>query len=543
MTGPATPLLRIGATLRAHAALLIFLIAAAGVLFVAHLPAWPSLGFLLILLSAGFLFFAFPAERQANLARKEWICLGLGIIGLALLLLYRIGAPWTDHCSANGAVWSLHGRNIARHGFIATQGMLFSTGGPILDTQARIANHHPPGLVWLLAVLFKIFGPSEGVARAVPFTFTLAGAGALLAWMLRRHGPSGAGGVLLAAAACPALIYIGRMVNFEPLVLALSLIFYVGLDRFPGHRPGGLVAGMIGLALAPLLGWVGAIWAFIAAWFFVRERAVQHRAWVYMIPPVILVGLVLFLSNKETGGISGTLARSMKWNYAFRPTENLPSLTEWLTGVGRFLNIQVPFPLWFFFPLLALRPIRAALPKTLLIGTLLPFALLLPIMPRAFYNHEYHIISLWLLVALLSGALAVNFRKTQRARLGLALLLMVPLFLGMRTYQKMHQPFENDLHERLGKRINTTTPPQARIALLCSKKAFEPVLWFYMDRQFFTYWSRKMSLDAIDSWDYVLVPPNKQKQPGDLPPGFALKPVFTDPGGAILYQKTETPPP
>ena len=522
-----------------NAPLWIFLGLSAAMVYTANLPRHPSLGFLLILLSAGLLLFAFPAPPDSSHLTYKRACLTLGLFGLALLFIYRIDAPWTDHRSFNGAFWSAHARNIARHGFIATKGILFFTGGPDFDPEAPIANHHPPGLAWMLAVLFKLFGPHEWVARMVPVAFSLAGAAAVLLLSLRRQGAAGAGCVLLAAAACPALTYLGRMVNFEPLVLALSLAFYAALALFPARRPGGPAFGFGCLAAAPLLGWAGGIWSFFAAGFLARTRRVRPRATVFLIPLAVLSGIALFLSYHEVEGVKGMLLRSLKWHPSFR-SDPMPSWTQWLAVVGAFLRALVPMPLWFLVPLVAFRPIRRALPGPLLAGTLAPFALLLPVMPHAFYIHNYHVMSVWPLAALLAGAAAAALSHAPRSRFGLALALLLPLAMGMRTYADMHRelPFRRN-ETACGKTLNAILPAHAKMALVPkNKKFFSSNALFYMDRRYRTFETPEMALSHIASWDYCLSPKEKPLPPEPTDSPFRLTVVPARLGAFVLVAKT-----
>ncbi len=531
----------------------VFLVLSAAVGYATPLPIQPAVGFTLVLLSAGLLVYACTDQTQTASPKIKWACLALGGIGLALLLLFRLDAPWTDHRSSNGALWSLHARNIARFGFCATRGILYRNGGGVLETQAPIYNHHPPGLVWVLAVLFKLFGPHEWVARLVPVAFSLTGAWALLTLSLRRFGPAGSGCVLLAAAACPALTYIGRMVNFEPLVLAVSLTFYASLDRATGPLTINRLAVLMALATAPWMGWAGCVWAFIAAVLWSRAQRVRHPVFVWLIPLVSVIAILLFLSNEETRGFMGTIKRSMKWHYVSRPEDRL-SLGQWLKTVGVFLNDLLPWPLWFLFPVIAWRRIRDALPWRLLTGTILPFALLLPIMPLAFLKHDYHVMSLWPFAALLSGVVAAGLPNRPRLRYIMPLILLVPLSLGMSTYKKMHQTFVpiapsclqeriNTTHARVGERINAVTPPNAKIVVIPGKKGFTPALWYYMDRDFRVLYSLPTAFRMSDSWDYVLVLPNKRNPLKSLSSPVSLTLVFKDSSGILFFQKTKPPLP
>lgn len=82
---------------------------------------------------------------------------------------------------------------------------------------------HPPLLQWVLAALFFLLGDQESTARIIPFfsyLFCLLGL-----WRIteKQLSHSSRTGVIAAFAFVPLSFYMGRVVNFEPLVVACTV--------------------------------------------------------------------------------------------------------------------------------------------------------------------------------------------------------------------------------------------------------------------------------------------------------------------------------
>lgn len=156
---------------------------------------------------------------------KVWTALLLLVlIWLGLALSADIRRPWINALDYNGAVWSQSAHNILRAGLTETSGA--STGfyfGPLPIPPWGYYLHHPPLLHLVLAGLFVVFGEHEWVARMVPISCSLGSA--ILLWLLVRSCAGTRAATLSTAifACLPMELRYGKMVNFEPVVLALIL--------------------------------------------------------------------------------------------------------------------------------------------------------------------------------------------------------------------------------------------------------------------------------------------------------------------------------
>lgn len=167
----------------------------------------------------------------AGAASGRGVSRSVGAWTVLLLLLYSAGltrdlsAPWVGMHDWNGAFFSQLARNFLRYPVSVHHGMpIVAAGESVPPVEERsIYATHPPGLVWLVAVVFKVFGESEAVARLVPILASL-GALALLIWLVSRaYGSATAILAGLIYAAMPMSVYFGRMVDHEAICLAAML--------------------------------------------------------------------------------------------------------------------------------------------------------------------------------------------------------------------------------------------------------------------------------------------------------------------------------
>lgn len=152
---------------------------------------------------------------------------GLRVWLLLLLLIYGAGLtqtmsePWVGMHDWNGAFFSQLARNLLRYPISVHHGMPIVAVGsevPPVEERSTYATH-PPGLVWLVAGAFAVFGESESVARMVPILSSLATLGLLVWVVFHAYGR----GVAVVSGAIyglmPMSVYFGRMVNHEPVCL------------------------------------------------------------------------------------------------------------------------------------------------------------------------------------------------------------------------------------------------------------------------------------------------------------------------------------
>ena len=154
------------------------------------------------------------AEQDAG--RSAWLA---GLTGLTLVLLLTalitsqgLTAPFDDSDQGwSGGYYGLAARNLARYPAGALLGAMCVEPGALVDAPLIYANH-PPGVAWLVAAGFAVFGEGPLGARIGPWLLSIAAAGLAYGLLLRvlRRPLWAALGVALAVTT-PAWTYYGSL--------------------------------------------------------------------------------------------------------------------------------------------------------------------------------------------------------------------------------------------------------------------------------------------------------------------------------------------
>jgi 4-amino-4-deoxy-L-arabinose transferase-like glycosyltransferase len=182
----------------------------------------------------------------------------LVLVVMAASLFQNAAAPWTGMHDWNGAFYSLLAKNLMRYPLAVTHGLPVVAMGaqpPEPDVRSIYATH-PPGLVYLVAASFVIFGEHEWSARLVPIACTLGSV-----WLLTGLAATSFGRVTalwagLVFATMPLAAYFGRMVNHEPVCLFFMLLALWGASERGVLRWCAAVCGAVG---AIWTGWPGVL--------------------------------------------------------------------------------------------------------------------------------------------------------------------------------------------------------------------------------------------------------------------------------------------
>ena len=116
------------------------------------------------------------AGATGHVPRWYYRAVAIILILYAVIILRDIRDPWTGLHDWNGAFYSQLARNLLRYPFDMHHGMPVVAVGDALpqDGEWSFYPTHPPGLVWCIAVSFRIFGEHEWAARLVPILASLA---------------------------------------------------------------------------------------------------------------------------------------------------------------------------------------------------------------------------------------------------------------------------------------------------------------------------------------------------------------------------------
>jgi len=176
-----------------------------------------------------------PAPTTSSIAapRRSRLVAAIILILFAAILLRDVREPWTGLHDWNGAFYSQLARNLLRYPFDMHHGMPIVAVGDAAPADGEWSFYptHPPGLVWCIAVSFRIFGEYEWSARLVPILASLGTLILLIRAAQMRFGNSTA----LVAAAIYALLpmagFFGRMPDQEAPCLFLMLAAVLAADR------------------------------------------------------------------------------------------------------------------------------------------------------------------------------------------------------------------------------------------------------------------------------------------------------------------------
>lgn len=153
------------------------------------------------------------------------LCVALLLAVYAAGLTHDLSKPWTGMHDWNGAFFSQLARNLLRYPVSVHHGMgVIAVGEPVPPPEERsIYASHPPALIWLVALAFRLLGESECVARLVPVLASLGSLALLIHLVRRAWGPETALLTGLLYAVMPMTVYFGRMVDHEPVCLFCML--------------------------------------------------------------------------------------------------------------------------------------------------------------------------------------------------------------------------------------------------------------------------------------------------------------------------------
>ncbi|MBI3559326.1 glycosyltransferase family 39 protein [Candidatus Gottesmanbacteria bacterium] len=219
----------------------------------------------------------------------------LGIIAV-LILVYQINKPFVGHHDFNNVFYGNMARNLLRYPLSETKlGQVTNSGWVQNSHEFVYHTHHPPLLVWLLAVSYKLFGIFEVSTRLVPVVFSVLTV-VFFYFLVRRLSN---GKVALATAVfwltTPLFIYFGKMAVQEVLVL----FFFVFSFWVYFFAPKLLLPALF---LAALSGWPGYYVSFII-WLYDRKKT------IVLAVPFLAFGLHLFQNWLLTGlALGGGLA-------------------------------------------------------------------------------------------------------------------------------------------------------------------------------------------------------------------------------------------
>lgn len=433
---------------------------------------------------------------------KNWLkskeCIPIAVLTLLLaitagVLSYEITRPWIGYHDFNGAVWSNIARNYNRYGFIATKFGQVDGYGPMFPKEFSYYIHHPPLLPILTALMFRLFGETEAVARTLPLLFSLGTI--VFIFLIAKHfwGILGAVVASLALMVMPMFDYFGKMVDHEALTLffiVAATYFYIRWrDKPTGLNYGLFITMLVGGGLS---GWPA--YYFMAAIFIldiILSRKIRKSALAipmtgillftfFAAHIVILKGLSVALSDVShifklrTGRISGAEAGGFTWASLWERTRfrlmseiTWPAILLFFMGTGRAL-------------------FRKGNKERLFLGinAVLLFVGFLHILlfPHGAWNHDYWYYYLLAPIALSAAACVAAPPKPLKLALPVVILLLsISLYQGIPMTKTLYKADYNENRKNFGDSINLSTSFEDRV--LANIAYYGPEASYYADRR------------------------------------------------------------
>jgi hypothetical protein len=308
------------------------------------------------------IFFPPSVKKISNTCCKNKVVSSLFLFILFIHLFFSIQGIsekfLNGHQGFNGALRSTIGRNYLRYGFWGTGFKpLKNTGLKNSDDKLLVHWHHPPLVHMLVGVSFYFFGEKESSTRLVPLFFSLLSFFLIFELVRKRYGWPSALASIAFFSLFPLQIEYGKMANYEPLVVAFSLLGIFFLLRYKtksvNRLPGGkfdLAAMIFSFGLAGFTDWPGFIIAGVAGFYLLLGKKQNFYAFGLLALSMTVLLLFSFYwlnSNSEHDGLWG-LAKyragmgSIKVSYTMLATRTWLRLRDYIG----FLAL-LPGIIWF----------------------------------------------------------------------------------------------------------------------------------------------------------------------------------------------------
>lgn len=190
-----------------------------------------------------------------------------------------IPRPFTGHHDFVGAFNSQMARNYLRYGLLATKLGQVTNFGTVAPGAFSFHTHHPPGVPLFLALVYRLFGEHEWVARG-SFAVFAAGSTVLLFLMI-SHATSLLEGSIttLLAITTPLFIYPSILPVYEAPALFLMLLQIFCFKRWVTSEKRAYLTLLV----------VGAIVGYVTAWV------------TYVTVPILIAERILSRSSRARG--------------------------------------------------------------------------------------------------------------------------------------------------------------------------------------------------------------------------------------------------
>ncbi len=356
-------------------------------------------------------------QKIVNSERSLWVIILLSTIARC----YRITDPLTFEHDWNTAIWSIIARNIVLHG-----------------RYAPLYLNHPPLVIFLEVVSFKIFGIQEFAARIIPVLCSALSVFYFYKMIARisRHREVAFWSSLIMAF-LPITLYFGRMLNHEPVItLFMIAAVYYYILYCQDTRKKYLYLSFVSFFLLCWTDVYGILILLPLLYLSLRGRLKEFLIFI-LITIVSFSSWVLIINLK--GQLPRLLGAAQHWSECFAPFFKSSQFWETIF-LRRLPDLYTPVIMVFFVfsCLYFLKHHKVIL--FWLIGSVLLFLTV----PRWFHTHNYALYYFVPPVAAMVGWLFKEMGKCRRIQL-----FVLILFLGfsLSLTKEKFDTYDHSLYE------------------------------------------------------------------------------------------------
>ncbi len=194
-------------------------------------------------------------------ARSRTVVILLIAAAAAWLRTQNLFEPWVgSHNGWGGAMYGNIARNFLKYGYAGTRLGPVANFGTASEDQFEFYYHHPPLLVWLVSIAFRLFGVHEWSARLVPLGFSFASLALVFVFARRLYSERVALLALAFASVMPVENYYGSHLDpYGSVAVFFCLLAVYGYNRWRRERR---AADLVLCNVAVLLGCMASWYAY-----------------------------------------------------------------------------------------------------------------------------------------------------------------------------------------------------------------------------------------------------------------------------------------
>lgn len=399
-----------------------------------------------------------------------------------LVLTFKINKPFIGHHDFNNAFYGNMARNLVRLPLIETKlGQPTNSGiNPALPLSFH--THHPPLLIWSLALSYFVFGISEWATRLVPVLFSLGTIYYFFKLLKLKFSLRAATFASIFWIISPLFIYFGKMAIHEVLVVFFFIFSYyyfsIWIEKKEKKHLYITIFGLIGGCLS---GWAGYYSVFVIVFnYWLIERKINKLIIGLTLIPILLFSLHLFHNYILTGSIGGGgfsevfLLRSSQVPWIGYVKKEISWIVAYFTK-PIFLLALVGFPpVWY----------RLKDKRIFLISLLLFGFLHLILFRQAAFRHDYLIYYLLPLMVTIPALMLDIIPNVKLRNITFLLIVLMSVYSSYRFTTALENSNYNREGVTAGKLIAQKTSATDWIVLV-SQKIYNNSDWqviFYADR-------------------------------------------------------------